>query len=86
MLNVIENQFSPIKVQIILTHFDKDFNVMYDDLYNEWIWVYYELILSVCIDNNNDQNNMNYFLTLPMILWGTTFKTLNLTVLERGLH
>lgn len=38
MLNVIENQFSPIKVQIILTHFDKDFNVTYDDLYNK-LWI-----------------------------------------------
>ncbi len=33
-----------------------------------------------------NQKSMNCFLTLPMTSWGMTFKTLKLTVLQRGLH
>lgn len=33
-----------------------------------------------------NQNKTNCFLTLPMISFGMTFKTLNLTVLDNGLY
>lgn len=38
----------------------------------------------MCMQIN--QNNTNYFLTLPIISFGITFNTLNLTVLDNGLY
>jgi hypothetical protein len=32
------------------------------------------------------QNKTNYFLTLPIMLFGLTLRTLKLTVLAKGLH